>query len=751
MIVRIPSSIGFVVVVAACLPVATLSFVTQPSRFSDGSSVLYAPSQKVSRRSSILANPKPSLSFARGVKQQQAFCTILSAKKKKKSDSSNDEGNEDGDFDWEPNDDDLSADLGDLEGLDEVFNLDDVESSVTGTGDDVDEDDIEYEDEEEEFEEEDDGIEEEDDEIDEEDDELEDDDDDDDDGDFDIANVDELNNLLESGGMTEKPPDGYSKWWEDYGFSSRDDFENHEPFPGGMAGLAAGRYQEPENDFWDDEVTMVPLAKDSKDSTYNENLKLVLESSKRRQSIASDITKTLKEESSSKTLLDGEEEPVNELDSIAEAMDLLDAAVPGEQGSEETPSVGLSDFRDADQIRSKMMETTNLIDDEPYPENNRTNIAGTSVSDEDMMALDRSWKKINKVTEEEPWNKVAAKQFNFDYDAYPKQYHYDMQETAVEIGSASYNIYPWLKYDFDFNVTNLILASIQHNPDAPVILQHWYPQLMVCERYQHARDRDFDFTWDDVQAANMTELKTYYLGFGYEEIPKKAPSETGLISMEEADEQEIKMAAMEKWMLDVYNSEWDRKDFDDEDLKSEDNVFADNFAMPQHPDLPSWEDAQEDIQGWKEEFEESGSDEDEESIQYRDSMGQSIDFTPNQDDDFQKNFRGHLVVACGNFEPDLDAAEKITTRMEEEFGNAIYTETKIYKHAMEADNVFEVWLESYEIDLLHSKRRAFMGVEGWDGNPDVDEPRMDYLVEEISRLTSDDARNSYRWVDEHIS
>jgi hypothetical protein len=355
-----------------------------------------------------------------------------------------------------------------------------------------------------------------------------------------------------------------------------------------------------------------------------------------------------------------------------------------------------------------------------------------------MEAMDGAWKGINEELTKEPWNKVAATQFDFNYSAYPKQYMYDMSETAAEIGSASYDVYPWLKYDMGFNVSNLILAAVKHNPDAPLILQHWYPQLMICERYQTARDRDFDFNWEDVNGADMEELERYYLGFGYEEIPNKNPSETGMISFEDADEEEIKMAAFEKWMLDVYNAEWDRKDFDDEAIKDEDNVFSDNFKMPQHPDQPSWDDAQEDIEGWKEEWE--GEEENEEAIAYRDRMGQSVDYTKQQDDDFQKNFRGHLIVACGPYEADLDVAEAITTRMEKEFGNRIYTETKIYNHAREDDNVFEVWLESYEIDLLHSKRRSFMGVEGWDGPADVDDSQMDFMVKEIKELTSDDAK-----------
>jgi len=640
---------------------------------------------------------------------------------------------------WEPNEEDLAEVIEDLEDLDvDVLDLDDVESTIAIEN--VDEDDIEYEDiddideegvggdaDEDEFDDEEDmGIDEEDDEE------------EDDDEEFDIDN--------NSDELDAKPPEGYSKWWEDYGFDSREDFENHELFPGGGAGLL-DNYAAPDDDFWDDSIAMVPLRKDPKDKEFNTNLAAIEASSAKRKAAADALAKDTKKNA---VTFDGEE-PVNEFDTIDELTELLDQAVPGD-GTEAELTLEESDLEGMD-VRKEMMEAPDLFDDEPYASNNRTNIAGTGISDADMEALDKSWKKINRATTEEPWNKVAATTNDFDYGAYPKQYHYDMQETAVEIGSASYNVYPWLKYDMGFNVSNLILASVQHNPDAPVILQHWYPQLMICERYQHARDRDFDFTWEDVNGADMEELRTYYLGFGYEEIPKKSPSETGMISFEDADEQEIKMAAMEKWMLEVYNSEWDRKDFDDEDIKGEDNVFSDNFKMPQHPDLPAWDDAQEDIAGWKEEWgtDEDPDDMDDEGIEYRNRMGQSIDFTKNQDKDFQKNYRGHLVVACGNFDADLDVAEKITTRMEEEFGNAIYTETKIYQHALEADNVFEVWLESYEIDLLHSKRRAFMGVDGWEGKSEVDGEEMDYLVKEIAKLTSDNARNSYRWSEEHVS
>ena len=45
-----------------------------------------------------------------------------------------------------------------------------------------------------------------------------------------------------------------------------------------------------------------------------------------------------------------------------------------------------------------------------------------------------------------------------------------------------------------------------------------------------------------------------------------------------AGEEEIKMAAFETWMTDVYNPEGDRKDFDDDTLRDEDNVFSNYFV-----------------------------------------------------------------------------------------------------------------------------------------------------------------------------
>lgn len=68
----------------------------------------------------------------------------------------------------------------------------------------------------------------------------------------------------------------------------------------------------------------------------------------------------------------------------------------------------------------------------------------------------------------------------------------------------------WLLYDLNFNVTNLILASFKHNAEAPIMFTQWMPQLEVYEKYAEERERGFQWTWDDVDGADMEELARYY-------------------------------------------------------------------------------------------------------------------------------------------------------------------------------------------------------------------------------------------------
>ena len=360
------------------------------------------------------------------------------------------------------------------------------------------------------------------------------------------------------------------------------------------------------------------------------------------------------------------------------------------------------------------------------------------ITDEEMKAFDDTYRQLRDTIDEEPWDKVMTKELK-GWDNIDNKTMDEMDAALEELGGSSYNVTRWLLYDLDFNVSNLLLASIQHNPEAPILFNHWYPQLVTYSRYSDVRAKNFDFSWEDVEKADMKELERYYAGFGYDEIPSKAPAETGIISFEDLDEEEIKMAAFENWMAEVYNPEWDRKDFDDDDMQDEDNVFSAFFEAPQHPDLPSFEDAEEDIENWKEDV-----GDDPKVVDYRNDMGQTFKYDVVNDEEFQRDFRGHVVIACTGDDEDLEIAEKITLRFEKEFGKQVWVETRVEALAREEDSVFEIWLESYEIDLLHSKKRANSSNQDWKGPAECDDAQIDYLVDRVRFLTSDDARYSYR-------
>ena len=407
-------------------------------------------------------------------------------------------------------------------------------------------------------------------------------------------------------------------------------------------------------------------------------------------------------------------------------------------------------------LDAEVKKVSDYLKDDPYPRHEADEInfleQDVGLSDRDMESLDNAYKEIQRIVDEEPWDKVMVKD-SVGWDGLSNQTLEEMAAALDELGGSAYNVTRWLLYDLDFNVTNLMLAAVKHNPNAPILFQHWYPQLATYERYSDARAMNFDFTWHDVEQADLTELERYYAGFGYDTIPDKAPAETGIIGFEELDEEEIKMAAFENWMTQVYNSEWDRTDFDDDDMKDELNVFSEFYDPPEHPDLPSLEDAKEDIDEWKAELDyETEYDEEEDPAvkSYRDMLGQKFDYEVVKDEEFERDFRGHLVVACTGSEHDLEVAEKISNRFAKEFGKQVFVETRVMALAREEDNVFEVWLESYEIDLLHSKKRATSNTQDWQGPAECDDAQIDSLADQVRFLISDEARYSYRMDLEHV-
>eukprot|EP00978_Attheya_sp_CCMP212_P017019 scaffold45119_cov49-Attheya_sp.AAC.5 len=244
---------------------------------------------------------------------------------------------------------------------------------------------------------------------------------------------------------------------------------------------------------------------------------------------------------------------------------------------------------------------------------------------------------------------------------------------------------------------------------------------------------------EEAKNADEDELERYWKGFGYDEIPQHSPNQqSGVIGMDEADEEEIAMSAYENWIAEVYNEETEFRFFDNDDFKKHENVFDPTyykFSKPEGYD----ENVNTLFENWEKTAEEEGYDE-----ETRDMFMKKIEYQSEGNSE-DEEFRGHLVVACTQSEEDLEIAEKITERMEREHGRNVFVETRVYAHARPEDNFFEIWLESYEIDLLHSKRRATYSSQQWDGPAECDDTQINYVAEQVAFLTSEAARYSYRF------
>jgi len=307
---------------------------------------------------------------------------------------------------------------------------------------------------------------------------------------------------------------------------------------------------------------------------------------------------------------------------------------------------------------------------------------------------------------------------------------------GLEYNEVVYNESPtrWLLYDLGFNVTNLMLASCAQSPDSPLILNHWMPQLCAYSRYADVRERDFQFTWEDCESADVNELKRYFEGLGYDEIPIFSADESNVVNLEtEYEQEDMTMAAFENWMDNVYNEEGEGLYFDDEDFQPENNVFDFRYGVQDSDELTNFK---AELQDFKTEHRN-------ETQAWKDKYVRETNYTEVEDKGGSGLFRGHLVVACCGSDQDLELAESITGRMDEEFGKQVYVETRVYSHARQEDNLYEIWLESYDIELIHSRRGAFYNPKEWLGPADIDTKQLDAVVEKVRYMVSDDARYTY--------
>lgn len=304
-----------------------------------------------------------------------------------------------------------------------------------------------------------------------------------------------------------------------------------------------------------------------------------------------------------------------------------------------------------------------------------------------------------------------------------------------------------LIYDLDYNVTNLFLSSVKVNPDAPLLLENWLLALRNQTKYEYVRDNHFNFTWDEVHQANVTELHQYYINAGFDSTPTNNSTDLAQNNpMVEWDEssltfEEEQMLAFENWMDAVYQ-DVDDICLDDEDFMPHDNPAAvdlDTVVSQQNTNTSTTVNPMiKDVQEFEEKYEHMSQD-------WRDQYVKRYQYQVEEQDEKNKDFRGHLVIACSPSDDDLTIAEKLTLRMEKSFGTQVFVETRVVGHAKLEDNLYEIWLESWDIDLLFSKRSAVFNPREWDGPREVTDEYIDELVDQVKFLTSDDARYSYRY------
>ena len=213
-----------------------------------------------------------------------------------------------------------------------------------------------------------------------------------------------------------------------------------------------------------------------------------------------------------------------------EELDLLDKTPFIQEARTMAEQIQLTeeDVEDMD-LEKEIMKVPDLMNDDPYPrhDDDETNFleANIGITDDDMEELDTSWKMSKAAQAATPWDKVMIREQQ-GIDMLSNDTLAEMDACLEEIGGSAYNVTRWLLYDLDFDVENLMLAAVQHNREAPILFQHWYPQLVTYSRYEKAQARNFDYTWEDVEKADISELERYYQGIGYDEIPSKAPAET---------------------------------------------------------------------------------------------------------------------------------------------------------------------------------------------------------------------------------
>ncbi|GMH91729.1 hypothetical protein TrVE_jg2850 [Triparma verrucosa] len=105
----------------------------------------------------------------------------------------------------------------------------------------------------------------------------------------------------------------------------------------------------------------------------------------------------------------------------------------------------------------------------------------------------------------------------------------------------------------------------------------------------------------------------------------------------------------------------------------------------------------------------------------------------------EPTLKGVLKVVTAGTDADLTSVSKMSTSLSSKFSDSVTLSHQTL--GSPTDNLFEVWLESYEHTLLFSRRSAVYEKE-WEGGKEIEE-EWEGILERIEEEISEDKKFSY--------
>eukprot|EP00814_Leptocylindrus_danicus_P007051 CAMPEP_0116015298 /NCGR_PEP_ID=MMETSP0321-20121206/6760_1 /TAXON_ID=163516 /ORGANISM="Leptocylindrus danicus var. danicus, Strain B650" /LENGTH=471 /DNA_ID=CAMNT_0003485055 /DNA_START=282 /DNA_END=1694 /DNA_ORIENTATION=+ len=264
----------------------------------------------------------------------------------------------------------------------------------------------------------------------------------------------------------------------------------------------------------------------------------------------------------------------------------------------------------------------------------------------------------------------------------------------------------------------LILSAIKRNPEMPYVRPDWFEkcrlEMGIPEVNLWKESYKIQFSEEDVNNAD-TKLVEQFYKLRNRVLPEEYdPELDGPVQKEKR----------ERYMARIKVGAEDSDDG---------TVAADESS----------EDMEERWNSWFEEVYED------------DQLAETLVYLEKDDDNMQEDYywnpryahleerlenpglAAKLIIAVRGDREDMVKSEWVTNRMNAEFPN-LMVETQLFPEASVEDQLFEIWVEAYEDELLFSKRKHYYDSD-WPGPDDFRQEDLEKLVQEVRFHLSDDA------------